>query len=97
MEEIQEIGEEGYNNFKETLKFGDVIENGYASEDNPRRVSIVVKKARGHSINCTDGNGDFWDLLFDAQSKIKLHGTALIEPAKLSQNGGNQITSQNEK
>lgn len=89
MEDIPEIGEEGYKHFKETLKFGDVIENGYASEDNPRRTAIVVK-ARGHSINCTDGNGDFWDLLFDAQSKIKLHGTALIQPARLSQNENKQ-------
>lgn len=89
LEEIPEIGEEGYKNFKKTVKFGDIIENGYASKDNPRRTSIVVK-ARDHSINCTDGNGDFWDLLFDAQSKIKLHGTALTEPARLSQNENKQ-------
>jgi hypothetical protein len=76
MEEIQEIGEEGYRHLKDTLRFGDIIENGYASEDNPRRLAIIVK-ARGHSINCTDGKGDYWDLLFDPKARIKLHGTAL--------------------
>lgn len=72
---IEEIGEEGYESLKKTLKFGDIIENGYASLDNPRRISIVVK-ARGHSINCTDKK-EFWDLLFDTQSKIKIHGNVL--------------------
>lgn len=72
---IEEIGEEGYENLKETLKFGDIIENGHASERNPHRIGIVVK-ARAHSINCTDKK-DFWDLVFDRESKIKIHGNTL--------------------
>lgn len=72
---IEEIGSEGYEQLKKTLKFGDIIENGHASEDNPRRISIVVK-ARKHSINCTDGN-DYWDLVFTMLSRIKVLGNAL--------------------
>lgn len=74
--DIPEIGEEGFNHFKKVLKFGDVIENGWAGENNPNKFGIVVK-ARGHSINCTDGKGRFWDLVFDFSTKIKIHGNCL--------------------
>lgn len=74
--DIPEIGEEGLERFRQTLKFGDIIENGWASERNPGKFGIVIK-ARGHSINCTDGNGLFWDLVFDAGTKIKIHGNVL--------------------
>lgn len=75
-EDIPEIGEEGFAHFSKVLKFGDIIENGWASEKNPSKFGIVVK-ARGHSINCTDGLGRFWDLVFDAETKIKIHGSVL--------------------
>lgn len=75
-EDIPEIGEEGFDHFKKTLKFGDIIENGWASERNPSKFGIVVK-ARGHSINCTNGEGLFWDLVFDFGTKIKVHGNVL--------------------
>jgi hypothetical protein len=74
--DIPEIGEYGFANFRKTLKFGDIIENGWASENNPHKFGIVVK-ARGHSINCTDGAGEFWDLVFDHSTKIKAHGNVL--------------------
>lgn len=73
---FEEIGLEGYEHLKKTLKFGDIIENGFASEDNPRRISIVVK-ARKHSINCTNGKDDYWDLVFTMLSRIKVLGNAL--------------------
>ena len=73
---IEEIGEEGYKHLRKTLKLGDIIENGYASNDNPRRISIVVK-SREYTINCTDGKNDFWDLFFDQHAKIKIHGSVL--------------------
>jgi hypothetical protein len=76
--DIQEIGDEGLKHFRSTLKFGDIIENGWASERNPSKIGIVVK-ARGHSINCTDGLGNFWDLVFDTGAKIKIHGNTLNE------------------
>ena len=75
-EDIPEIGEEGLDYFRKTLKFGDIIENGWASEQNPNKFGIVVK-AREHSINCTDGKGRFWDLLFYTGTKIKTHGNVL--------------------
>lgn len=74
--DIPEIGEEGLAHFRKVLKFGDIIENGWASERNPSKFGIVVK-ARGHTINCTDGSGLFWDLVFDPGTKIKLHGNTL--------------------
>lgn len=73
---IEEIGEEGYNSLKKTLKFGDIIENGHASDRNPIRFGIIVKP-RDHSINITDGKGEYWDLVFDSKSKIKIHGNTL--------------------
>jgi hypothetical protein len=85
---ISEIGENGFNHFRKVLKFGDIIENGYASERNPDKFGIVVK-ARGHSINCTDGAGRFWDLVFDHNTKIKIHGNTLndnYEKIKCSRN-----------
>lgn len=72
---IKEIGEEGYERLRQSLKFGDIIENGYASKDNPRRIGIVVK-SRAFSIQCTD-MVEYWDLLFDFQSKIKILGSVL--------------------
>lgn len=85
---IEEIGEEGYENLKKTLKFGDIIENGHASEDNQRRISIVVK-ARKHSINCTDGN-DYWDLVFTMLSRIKVLGNALNDNYEKIKNARNK-------
>lgn len=73
---IEEIGEEGWENFKKTLKFGDVIENGNPSERSLRRFGIIVG-ARDHSINCTNGVGVFWDLPFSAYSKIEFRGNVL--------------------
>jgi hypothetical protein len=75
-EEIPEIGDEEYRRLKKELKFGDIIENGWSSTDNPRRFGIVIKP-RAHSIMCTDGQKDYWDLIFYSLSKIKLHGNVL--------------------
>lgn len=79
--DIPEIGEEGFNHYRKILRFGDIIENGHASERNPTKFGIVVK-ARGHSINCTDGEGKFWDLCFDYGTKIKIHGSVLKDDYK---------------
>lgn len=73
---IEEIGEGGYESLRKTLKFGDIIENGWASSDNPKRFGIVVNP-RSHSIMCTDGNKNFWDLIFNPETCIKVHGNVL--------------------
>lgn len=85
---INEIGEEGYQSLKSALKFGDIIENGGASEDNPRRFGIVVNP-RAHSIQCTD-KVIFWDLLFSPDSKIKTHGNVLNDNYEKIKNARNE-------
>lgn len=90
--DIPEIGQDGFAHFKKTLKFGDIIENGWASERNPSKFGIVVK-ARGHSINCTDGAGKFWDLVFDTETKIKLHGNVLNDNYEKLKNDTNSRNS----
>jgi hypothetical protein len=83
---MEQIGETEYESLKKTLKFGDIIENGWASEDNPRRFGIVVNP-RAFSIQCTD-KIIFWDLLFSPDSKIKVHGNVLNDNyEKIKQNG----------
>jgi hypothetical protein len=70
--EIEEIGADGLASLKRTLKFGDIIENGWASERNPTRIITVVKV--GKHLHCTDMKGKFLDLMFDKQSRIKVLG-----------------------
>ena len=48
-------------------RFGDAVENGYASEDNPIRHGIFVREFKrigrmnpGLTWELTDGNGKFW-------------------------------------
>jgi len=88
-EEIKELGEEGFNMASVYLKFGDIIENGWASYDNPARFGILVK-ARGHSLNITDGKGRFWDLVFDHSTKIKVHGNVLNDNYEKIKNSRNK-------
>ncbi|MDQ0062346.1 hypothetical protein [Paenibacillus harenae] len=54
------------------FKFGDVIENGHASLDNPRRKGIFVKKnSKGH-YEMTDGKGSFWLNAYDNEQLKKI-------------------------
>lgn len=41
------------------MKFLDIVENGYASENNPRRIGIFIRKT-GRNFEMTDGKGNFW-------------------------------------
>jgi hypothetical protein len=50
-------------------RFLDIIENGYASEDNPRHTGIFIRSGyRSGRVNpgkywvLTDGDGDFWEM-----------------------------------
>jgi len=51
-------------------KFGDLVENGWASEENPTRVGYFVREFTpprrqmnpGLTWEITDGNGKFWEL-----------------------------------
>lgn len=57
------------------LKFGDIIENGWASEDNPARIGIFVKKV-SKGYECTNGKGKFWVVSKD-NARITILGNAL--------------------
>lgn len=52
-----------------TAKFGDLVENGWASADNPTRVGYFVREFRrtgrlnpGLTWELTDGKGAFWEV-----------------------------------
>lgn len=57
------------------FKFGDIIENGWASEDNPIRVGIFVKKV-SKGFECTNGKGKFWVVAKDNQ-RLKVLGNVM--------------------
>lgn len=58
-------------------RFGDIITNGWASEDNPTRVGLFVREGRrtgrmnpGRYFEVTDGEGKFWELPLGRDHKI---------------------------
>lgn len=75
--EILEIGPEGVKKLRKEMAFGDIVENGWASLRNPIRFGIVVK-VNAKDIDLTDGQGKFWKLVFDKQSKILIRGSILL-------------------
>jgi hypothetical protein len=75
--EIYEIGNDGLKAIRKELKFGDIVENGWASVNNPTRFGIVVRVNR-KDIDLTDGEGKFWKLCFDKESKITIRGSILL-------------------
>lgn len=42
------------------FKFGDIVINEYASENNPHRESIFVRYHTGGDMQFTDMKGNFW-------------------------------------
>lgn len=56
-----------------SFKFGDIVENYWASENNPNRTGIVVR-VDPKSLYLTDGKGRFWNLVRDKDSKSKIVG-----------------------
>jgi uncharacterized Ntn-hydrolase superfamily protein len=63
------------------MKFGDIVVNGWASENNPQRSGIVVRN-KGKSIEFTDGKGCFWQIVNDKDSKFQVIGNVLKEEQK---------------
>ena len=56
-------------------KFGDRVENLWASDGNPHRTGIFVKKiiVQGKPAwEITDGKGEFWKTFADKESKLKI-------------------------
>ena len=67
-EVIKELKETVYKTFTGSPKFGDILENPFASTDNPHKKGIFVKEFRrtgklnpGLIWELTDGNGNFWE------------------------------------
>lgn len=58
-----------------TLKFGDIIDNGYASDTNPHKYGIVVN-ATSKQIKVTNGKGTFW--IVDNHDRITKLGSVHI-------------------
>lgn len=63
------------------MKFLDIVENGWASEDNPHRIGIFIRK-KGRNFEVTDGKGDFW-LCAGDNAKLKVIGNLLDRRASL--------------
>lgn len=66
-----------------TPRFGDIIENGWASERNPTRTGYFVREGRrtgrmnpGRYFEVTDGAGKFWELPVDRDHKITVRPVA---------------------
>lgn len=73
------------------LKFGDLIENGWASDDNPTKRGYFVRRGinsgrvnSGPYIEVTDGRGKFWRLIPKGDHKI----TKIADAALSQQQGG---------
>jgi hypothetical protein len=69
------------------LRFGDLIENGYASKNNPHRTGIFVKYYYRHGkVNpgktnvLTNGSGDFWEMSACEEQQIKLGNITMLKP-----------------
>lgn len=62
-------------------KFGDICENGWASDKNPHKRGIFVEMVGNH-FRFTDGKGEFWETL---GVDHKLSVVESLESAKLSE------------
>ena len=61
--------------------FGDLIENGWASESNPTRVGFFVRMRRCQglpAVETTDGLGKFWNVFADPKHKMKRIGRSTV-------------------
>jgi hypothetical protein len=63
----------------EFLKFGDIIDNGYASETNPFKYGIVIysRGTKQGGIRLTNGRGEFWTV--DPHDRITKVGSVWKE------------------
>lgn len=65
-----------------SMKFGDIVVNGWASENNPHRIGIFVRN-KGKTIQLTDGKGHFWETYNDKESKLIVMGSMLLPDGSL--------------
>jgi hypothetical protein len=65
------------------MKFGDIVINHWASEDNPRRKGIFIRK-KTDTIELTDGKGKFWKTYNDKKSRLEIVGNVLKDGSELA-------------
>lgn len=71
-----------------SLKFGDIIENGYAAADNPTRIGVFIRVKTvprgqinaGKAIECRSDNGAFWTTDF-GNDRLRKIGSILADRA----------------
>ena len=80
-------------------QFGDIIENGWASDDNPTRTGFFVREGRrtgkmnpGHYFEVTDGAGKFWELPVDKDHKITVYAGPVREHLRVPATGEHSWT-----
>jgi hypothetical protein len=68
------------------LVFGDIVENGWASADNPQRRGFVIRTGQkfgrinpGPFVELTNGKGDFWRLSIGKGNKLKKVGRCPVD------------------
>lgn len=66
------------------VKFGDIIVNHHAGENNPHRTGIFVRN-NGKHIQLTDGKGDFWNVIHDKDSQSEVVGRMGGESQKMAE------------
>lgn len=82
--EFQYLGSIGLQKFKIEVRFGDLVKNHYASDDNPSKVGVFVRML-GRAIECTDMRGNFWRPVLDERSKLEIVGSILWTKCLLNQ------------
>jgi len=67
----------------EKPRFGDIVENGWASVDNPTRTGFFVRQGcrtgrmnAGPYVEVTDGHGKFWELPMDKGHRVTFRPAA---------------------
>lgn len=64
------------------FRFGDIIDNGWASKGNPMRVAIFVRH-KSKTIELTDGKGEFWETYHDKENRNAKIGSIFYNPELL--------------
>ncbi|WP_068672305.1 hypothetical protein [Oceanobacillus sp. Castelsardo] len=66
----------------ERFMFGDIIENGWAGENNPTKIGIFIRH-KAKTIELTNGKGKFWEVFHDRDNRNKKIGTVFENPELL--------------
>ena len=60
------------------MKYGDIIINEHAGENNPHRKGVFIKSGKSY-IMLTDLKGDVWKVINDKESKFNVCGKLSLE------------------